>query len=522
MIRTARRQAAIFRTSTLVLAVLAMLALVGVAAPRATRAADPAAAEASRMDAYWTGERFRSAIPRDLVLTAPFEGAGAGAKSGGATAAPAAVATVDGAAWPGGGAILQRSGVIFFTLDDADYSCSGSVVTDANDPAYSLVITAAHCAYDESTDHFATNWTYIPAFDSNPGANGCDETPYGCWDARALVVHDGWTNEEGLTIQAVKHDYAIAVVGPVRNGSLKLDSLGAYPVAVAGVDVGDDLYAFGYPAQSPYDGEDLIYCAGASGQDALVGSRSLVCDMTAGASGGPWLHGTTNPATTAGSVASVSSYRINGDDHLYGPVFDGSTKVVYDKAKAVTPDASGIDHHIVTGGASLTPFTDINGSTFRADIEWLYLQDITRGCAPTLFCPTADVTREQMAAFLVRAFDLPASSTDYFTDDETSTMEAEINALRAARITTGCAVAKYCPKANVTREQMAAFLVRALALPAATTDYFVDDETSTFEADINALAKAGITTGCDPTHFCPRSNVSREQMAAFLHRAVGD
>jgi hypothetical protein len=519
LIWTARRQAATFRTSTLVLAFLAVFSLAGVAAPAPTRATDPAA-EAARMDAYWTGERFRAAIPRDLVLPASFEGGGE--TTGGVTAAPAAIATVDGAAWTAGGAILQRSGVIFFTLDDADYSCSGSVVTDAGDPAYSLVVTAAHCAYDEGTDHFATNWTYIPAFDSNPAANGCDETPYGCWDARALVVHDGWTKEEALTVEAARHDYAVAVVGPVRNGSLQLDSLGAYPIAFTGVDVGDDLYAFGYPAQSPYDGEDLIYCAGASGVDPLVGSRRLLCDMTGGASGGPWLHGTTNPATASGSVASVSSYRLIGGDYLYGPAFDGSTRAVYDKAKAVTPDASGIDHHIVTGGASVTPFTDINGSTFKADIEWLYLQDITRGCAPTLFCPAADVSREQMAAFLVRAFDLPPTGTDYFTDDDASTMEAEINALRASQITTGCAVSRYCPKADVTREQMAAFLVRALDLPAATTDYFTDDETSTFEADINALAKAGITTGCTATTFCPRSNVSREQMAGFLHRAVGD
>ena len=111
---------------------------------------------------------------------------------------------------------------------------------------------------------------------------------------------------------------------------------------------------------------------------------------------------------------------------------------------------------------SATPFTDIAGSTFVRDIEWLYEQDITRGCTPTKFCPGATVTREQMAAFLVRALDLPPAPTDYFDDDESSTFENDINALREAGITTGCGETTFCPEATVTREQMAGFLHRAL------------------------------------------------------------
>jgi len=101
-------------------------------------------------------------------------------------------------------------------------------------------------------------------------------------------------------------------------------------------------------------------------------------------------------------------------------------------------------------------------------------------------------------------------------------MESDINALRKAGITTGCAPMKFCPTSTVTREQMAAFLVRALDLPSTPTDYFDDDESSTFENDINALREAGITTGCTATTFCPRATVTREQMAGFLHRALGD
>ena len=66
---------------------------------------------------------------------------------------------------------------------------------------------------------------------------------------------------------------------------------------------------------------------------------------------------------------------------------------------------------------------------------------------------------------------------------------------------------------------MAAFLSRALQLPAAQADYFTDDEGSTFEDDINRLRQAGITTGCGDDTYCPDRPVTRGQMAAFLYRA---
>ena len=166
-------------------------------------------------------------------------------------------------------------------------------------------------------------------------------------------------------------------------------------------------------------------------------------------------------------------------------------------------------------------FTDISNSTFRDDIIWLYYAGITGGCAPNYFCPDDPVTRGQMAAFLDRGLSLPSTSTDYFTDDNSSIYQTDINRLAASGITKGCSATTFCPAANVTRGQMAAFLVRALSLPAASTDYFSDDNGTTFEHDINALAAAGITKGCTATTFCPNADVTRGQMAAFLHRALG-
>jgi spore germination protein YaaH len=166
------------------------------------------------------------------------------------------------------------------------------------------------------------------------------------------------------------------------------------------------------------------------------------------------------------------------------------------------------------------PFTDIAGSAFIEDITWILEHGITNGCGDGRFCPTESVTRAQMASFIARALSLPAAGADYFPDDAGSLHEGDINRLAAAGITNGCGNGLYCPNSAVTRDQMASFIARALGLPAATIDYFSDDAGSLHEPDINRMAAAGITNGCGGGVYCPTQVVTREQMAAFLHRAL--
>lgn len=163
---------------------------------------------------------------------------------------------------------------------------------------------------------------------------------------------------------------------------------------------------------------------------------------------------------------------------------------------------------------------DWSTTTFAGDVSWAFATGITAGCAPDLFCTNNRVTRGQMASFLVRALGLPPSAVDSFVDDESSVHEHDINALAAAAVTAGCGGDRYCPASPVPRAQMASFLARALDLPAASEDFFTDDEGSIHEADINAVAAAGITAGCQADRFCPNSPVTRGQMVAFLHRAM--
>jgi hypothetical protein len=173
-----------------------------------------------------------------------------------------------------------------------------------------------------------------------------------------------------------------------------------------------------------------------------------------------------------------------------------------------------------------TDFRDIDASVHKLDIQLLAGWGISKGCNPPandLYCPEAPVTRGQMAAFMKRAFVTPASAYDYFIDDDSSIFEADINSITGVGITKGCnppTSSLYCTGDPITRGQMAAFLVRTLNLPSGP-DAFTDDNGTPFEGDINALAAAGVTKGCTDSNYCPDGVVTRAQMASFLVRALG-
>jgi hypothetical protein len=187
---------------------------------------------------------------------------------------------------------------------------------------------------------------------------------------------------------------------------------------------------------------------------------------------------------------------------------------------------------LAAGVAQLPPggtFVDDDLTIHQATIEAIAGAGITRGCNPPLntwFCPNASVTRGQMAAFLVRALQLPDAASAGFTDTINSTFQGDIDRVAAAGITHGCNPPdndRYCPDRTVSRGQMAAFLARSLDLQESTADRFVDDNGTTFESDIERLRFAGITLGCNPPdndRYCPTQNVTRAQMATFLARAL--
>jgi hypothetical protein len=111
--------------------------------------------------------------------------------------------------------------------------------------------------------------------------------------------------------------------------------------------------------------------------------------------------------------------------------------------------------------AAQDPFSDDDGTPYEKAIEVLAVRDIVAGCDDdgSEFCPTTPVRRDQAASLLARAFELPAASRDYFDDDDDNVHEDAINRLAAADISFGCATeGSYCVDDTLPRNQMAALL----------------------------------------------------------------
>ena len=107
---------------------------------------------------------------------------------------------VTGASWAKGGAVVKATGKVYFEMGGGAWICTGTVITDGRS-GYSVVLTAGHCAVDETTGAFATNWLFIPSFDTSPTYT-CASTTYGCWTAVSLVAPTKFATAGGFTTTA--------------------------------------------------------------------------------------------------------------------------------------------------------------------------------------------------------------------------------------------------------------------------------------------------------------------------------
>ncbi len=183
---------------------------------------------------------------------------------------------------------------------------------------------------------------------------------------------------------------------------------------------------------------------------------------------------------------------------------------------------------------SSTPtFLDVDETDpFFFFVEALARNGISAGCGSGNFCPTTDITRQDMAVWLLKAEHgatyVPPACSGIFSDVTCpSTYAAWIEQLYNEGITAGCGGSNFCPTNPVTRAQMAVFILKAIegssyTPPTATGTVFGDVGSGDFGAAyIEEMYHRGFTAGCGGGNYCPSANVSREQMAVFLTRAFG-
>lgn len=298
------------------------------------------------LEAYWTPARMRSAIPAesssDLVARVDAwakaqradrqKGIRPATNNGPARKVPGTASTVfTGSPVNGSTSAFNpdlpyyvptayTAGKVFFTKSDGrPYVCSGTIV---NSEGKDSVWTAGHCVHDGSGGTWHSNWAFVPAYDddlTNP-------RPYGTWSAAYLSSTGAWTGSSNFS-----QDMGVATMN-TNFGYHIVDYFGGQGLTVnRGKNTYD--YAFGYPAEAPFDGGNLMRCQGSTSPewDAFFFWSQTVkipCDMTRGSSGGGWLNSYNG---NWGYLNGVNSRidRIAGPTIMLSPYFDDDAWSLY-------------------------------------------------------------------------------------------------------------------------------------------------------------------------------------------------
>jgi hypothetical protein len=175
-----------------------------------------------------------------------------------------------------------------------------------------------------------------------------------------------------------------------------------------------------------------------------------------------------------------------------------------------------------TSAGSPPAFSDVTGNVHGFAIQRLADSRVTSGCGGDRFCPDAPVTRGQTVTFLGRALGLAPAGGQRFADVPPGHVHAGyIAAAVDAKIISGHPDGTFLPDEPLSRDQMATILRKAAKLDHVWGSRFSDVPfESVHRPSINAIADARITSGCTRDRYCPGDDVTRAQMATFLVRAV--
>jgi len=175
---------------------------------------------------------------------------------------------------------------------------------------------------------------------------------------------------------------------------------------------------------------------------------------------------------------------------------------------------------------------------------WAYPQiravkeaDIAAGYPEGVYQPTWPVTRDQMAVYISRALaggdaNVPDGPTEATFDDVPTNYWAYkyVEYAVANKVVEGYDPVTYAPEVDVSRDQMAVFVARALVVPLGDGGVPEGPLNATFQdvptdhwayKQVEYCVARGIVQGYDGIHYEPTWTVSRDQMAVYVARAFG-
>jgi V8-like Glu-specific endopeptidase len=245
-------------------------------------------------------------------------------------------------------------GRVFLTQGVEDFYCSGTVVRS---PGHVLVWTAGHCVHGADIGQgFSTNFMFVPGYRDG-------QRPFGEWTAVTLHTTSEWRSSSPNN-EAYEFDLGAATLARHGDGRGIQDEIGARGIAF-NQRRSQPYSAFGYPVQSPFNGQRLYRCDSPFTGSDNIGSPApmrIRCNMTGGASGGGWV-------ADGRFVASVTSYGYNVDaecpaglfgECLYGPYQGGAAKRLYQAARGKKRKCGG-EEVTNLGGSGADDFDGTSG-----------------------------------------------------------------------------------------------------------------------------------------------------------------
>ncbi|UCE00148.1 MAG: hypothetical protein JSV42_05360 [Chloroflexota bacterium] len=216
-------------------------------------------------------------------------------------------------------------GVLFFRQNGGDYRCSAASIGS------NAVWTAGHCLHDGSgnASGWSENVVFVPAY-----KNG--NAPFGSWSFYDLVTRVAWFSGGDL-----RFDMGGVILEPNASNQTLEEVVGNLGFAY-NLSPEQHWFNFGYPSAAPFDGFTMQICAGSFARNdpnfSFPAPMAMGCDMTGGASGGPWIINFSGTPGNSNYLNGNNSYRYKDDLlEIYSPYLGDVAKDLLDFISDSTP-----------------------------------------------------------------------------------------------------------------------------------------------------------------------------------------
>lgn len=166
--------------------------------------------------------------------------------------------------------------------------------------------------------------------------------------------------------------------------------------------------------------------------------------------------------------------------------------------------------------------TDIDGHWAKSNIEYVYDHSLMNGYPEGIFAPENSITRAEFATVMSKFMELgeDSAAADKFSDVDGHWAKGYIGALYSREIVNGVSDIEFAPDANITRQEIATILARAFKLTEKSVDVFADnDSIAEWASDFVYMTKAaGYMQGDENNNFNPIANATRAEVATIIYR----